>query len=126
MMRLMTAGVFSMLARPPSTIAAISTVSRAFSAAITLPMKGLSVQRRWEYTMSRCRVESGRSSGSTVVPPAQWICSTACAILSKLLKSSMVAPRRPRSRSVMNGGPYTGAFTMLSPPIVTLRWGLRA
>ena len=42
------AGVFSMLSRPPKTIAAISTVSRAFSAAITLPMKGLSVQRTWE------------------------------------------------------------------------------
>ena len=48
MIRLMTAGVFSMLSRPPHAIAAISIVSRAFSDAMTLPMKGLSVQRRCE------------------------------------------------------------------------------
>src|SRR5712691_10394750 len=38
----------------------------------------------------------------------------------------MVAPRRPRSRSVMNGGPYTGAVTTLSPPSTTDRESLRA
>src|SRR5712664_461167 len=38
----------------------------------------------------------------------------------------MVASRRPRSRSVMNGGPYTGAVTTLSPPRTTEREALRA
>ena len=37
-----------MLSRPPKTIDAISIVSRAFSVEMTLPMKGLSVQRMCE------------------------------------------------------------------------------
>jgi len=30
-----------------------------------------------------------------MVPPAQWICGVACAILSKFVKSAMVAPADP-------------------------------
>jgi hypothetical protein len=43
-----TAGVSSILSRPPRRMLVISTESRAFSAEMTLPMKGLSVQRTCE------------------------------------------------------------------------------
>ena len=53
----------------PNASPAKSIESCARSAAVTEPMKGLSLYFRWEYTMSRCRLDTGMSTGSTTVPP---------------------------------------------------------
>ncbi len=57
---------------PPKAIRASSTESTARSAAVTEPMNGLSLSRMWEYTMSRCRLLTGTSTGSHTVPPEWW------------------------------------------------------
>ena len=56
---------------PPKAIRASSIESTARSAAVTDPMNGLSLKRRWAYTMSRWRVATGTSTGSHTVPP-EW------------------------------------------------------
>src|ERR1700680_620200 len=53
---------------PPKTIFAMATESAARSGAVTEPMNALSLYLRWLYTMSRCRLLTGRSTGSPVVP----------------------------------------------------------
>ena len=53
----------------PNRILVISTVSWARSAAVTEPMKGLSLYFMWLYTMSKCRLLTGRLTGSQIVPP---------------------------------------------------------
>ena len=54
-------------------------------------MNGLSLYFMWLYTMSKCRLFTGRSTGSQIVPP-EW-CSDGAryASLTKLRKSSIVA-----------------------------------
>ena len=56
----------------PNTIRAISTVSCARSGCVTEPMNGLSEYRMCAYTMSKCRLFTGRSTGSHTVPPEWW------------------------------------------------------
>ncbi len=48
-----------------------STLSWAREPAVTDPMNGLSLNLRCEYTMSRCRLLTGMSTGSHTVPP-EW------------------------------------------------------
>ena len=55
----------------PNRICVISTVSRARSGWVTEPMYGLSLYFMWLYTMSKCRLLTGRSTGSQMVPP-EW------------------------------------------------------
>src|SRR3546814_16298177 len=55
----------------PKTIFAISMVSSALSGCVTEPMNGLSEYRMWAWTMFRCRLFTGRSTGSHTVPP-EW------------------------------------------------------
>ena len=50
---------------------AMLTLSSAREGAVTEPMKGLSDQRIWAYSMSKCRLFTGRSTGSHTVPP-EW------------------------------------------------------
>ena len=59
---------------PPNAMRASSTLSDARSPAVTEPMNALSLQRRWAYTMSRCRLLTGTSTGSQTVPPEWWRC----------------------------------------------------
>ena len=54
--------------------------------------------------MSRCRLSSGVSEGSQMIPPAESITGNDWASLVKLRKSSIVASRRT-SPSRTNGGP---------------------
>ena len=53
----------------PNRIFAISTESCARSGCVTEPMNGLSLYFMWLYTMSKCRLFTGRSTGSQIVPP---------------------------------------------------------
>ena len=55
----------------PNTMFAMATESAARSGAVTEPMKALSLYFRWLYTMSKCRLLTGRSTGSQIVPP-EW------------------------------------------------------
>src|ERR1039458_7015069 len=55
----------------PNTMFAIAMESAARSGAVTDPMNALSLYFRWLYTMSRCRLLTGRSTGSQMVPP-EW------------------------------------------------------
>src|SRR5581483_7994911 len=75
--------------------------------------------------MSRCRVVTGRSSGSTIPASFRWNCGTACVRWTKVRWSSAVGGRRPRSGSRTNGAPPVGAMATCSPPIRTLRAGSR-
>src|SRR6185437_10605589 len=52
----------------PKRMRDISTVSAARSAWVTEPMYGLSLYFMWLYTMSKCRVLTGRANGSQIVP----------------------------------------------------------
>ena len=54
---------------PPKAIRLSSIESAARSAAVTEPMYGLSLYLMWAYTMSRCRLLTGTSTGSQTVPP---------------------------------------------------------
>ncbi len=54
--------------------------------------------------MSRWRESSGRSSGSTTVPPAESSSGNDCASFTKFSKSAIFASRRV-SPSRTNGGP---------------------
>ena len=53
----------------PNRMRVISTVSWARSGWVTEPMYGLSLYFMWVYTMSKCRLLTGRSTGSQMVPP---------------------------------------------------------
>ena len=53
----------------PNRIFVMSTVSCARSGCVTEPMYGLSLYFMWLYTMSKCRLLTGRSTGSQMVPP---------------------------------------------------------
>ena len=53
-----------------------AVVAAARDGAVTEPMKGLSLSRRWARTMSKRRLLTGRLTGSQTVPP-HW-CSTRC------------------------------------------------
>ena len=53
----------------PKRILVISTVSRARSGWVTDPIYGLSLYFIWLYTISKCRLLTGRSTGSQMVPP---------------------------------------------------------
>src|ERR1700684_283571 len=53
----------------PNRILVISTVSVARSGWVTEPMYGLSLYFMWLYTMSKCRLLTGRSTGSPRRPP---------------------------------------------------------
>ena len=55
----------------PNTMFAMATESAARSGAVTEPMNALSLYFKWLYTMSRCRLFTGRSTGSQIVPP-EW------------------------------------------------------
>ena len=56
----------------PKATRAMATESSARSAEVTPPMNGLVDQRRCAYTMSRCRLLTGTSTGSQTVPPEWW------------------------------------------------------
>jgi len=56
---------------PPNAMRARSTLSWAREPAVTEPMKPLSLYLMWLYTMSRCRLLTGTSTGSHTVPP-EW------------------------------------------------------
>ncbi len=75
--------------------------------------------------MSRWRESSGVSSGSTIVPPAESSCGNVCESLQKFSKSSIDALRRT-APSRTNGGPYTEANDMWSPPMWSECSGFRA
>jgi len=62
---------FSSTKSSPNTIFAMSTVSSARSGAVTEPMKALSEYTMCAATISRCRLLTGRSTGSHTVPP-EW------------------------------------------------------
>ena len=76
--------------------------------------------------MSRCLLDTGTSTGSTIVPPEWWSPGLRYANFTKLRKSWIVAYRRPSSRLRTNGEPYAGTSTVALPPTCTLRSGLRA
>src|SRR6202040_4196957 len=75
----------------PKRIFVISTVSCARSGWVTEPMYGLSLYFMWLYTMSKCRLLTGRSTGSQMVPPEGCRGLAGEAGFTKLRKSSMVA-----------------------------------
>ena len=90
---------------PPNAILASSTLSAARSPAVTDPISALSLKRRWLYTMSRCRLLTGTSTGSHTVPPEWCRCGDMYVSFTKFWKSVSVAYLRPESRSCANGEP---------------------
>ncbi len=78
----MSAGVSSIAARPPWTIAAISIPSRAFGPLVPYVVYGLSDQRIVEYSMSRCDVRTSRSTASTAPVCTQFSAPAACVSLT--------------------------------------------
>ena len=57
----------------PNRSSQMRTLSSARSGLVTEPMNGLSEYLRCAYTISKCRLLTGRSTGSHTVPPEWWI-----------------------------------------------------
>jgi hypothetical protein len=79
----MDAGVRPIATREPNRISPMRIVSSAFGPEITDPMYGLSDSVCSANTMSRWRESSGRSLGSTTVPPGESSCGKACESFTK-------------------------------------------
>ena len=89
----------------PNRMRHMSMLSSDRLSAVTDPMNPRSDSVICASTISRCRLLTGTSVGSQIVPPEWWKLGLDCASLMKLWKSSSVPNRRPRSRSITNGEP---------------------
>ena len=74
----------------PNRSSQMRTLSSARSGLVTEPMNGLSEYLRCAYTISKCRLLTGRSTGSHTVPPEWWMKGLRYASLTKFWKSSSV------------------------------------